>query len=639
MTYEEFKTKYAGGLNPQQEQAVCAVDGNLLLLAVPGSGKTTVLVTRLGYLRLCRNIPSEQIMTMTYTVAAARDMRKRFESIFGVEAAEGMRFRTINGVCASIIHAFERMSGRRAFQLITEERDLSAIVAAELTRVREEYASESEVSQIRTAITYAKNRMLNDAQITELDREIRDFSEIYAAYCKILRERGWMDYDDQMVYALRILKRYPEILTRFRAMCRYTCVDEAQDTSKIQHEIIDLLSAEGNLFLVGDEDQSIYGFRAAYPEALTQFEARHPGGRVLLMETNYRSTSGIVEAAGSFIAKNKQRRSKRMIADRARDVVKTPVREIPLYNRKSQYPYLLKVAQAVAAGEAGETAVLFRDNECALPLIDLLERNNVPYHSRKLGGSFFTHRVVRDLSDIIRFASDPANGELFLRIYYKFGAGISRRAAENAIRVSGGNAPLLEVLAYSEEVSRWTQIQCKALSTHCAGLRDERADKAVFRIVRFMGYGDYLDERTEDLNKARILEILGEQEATPMALLDRLAELDRITRREEDGAGPESRFILSTVHSSKGLEYDRVFLMDVLDGIFPKLGMPWMDREALERLEEEERRIFYVGMTRARDQVGVFTFAREEAGSEFSDALFSGKERPKKAEKPKKKQK
>ena len=608
MTYEVFQKQYKLSLNDRQMQAVRAVDGHILLLAVPGSGKTTTLVARLGYMTCVCGIVPEQILTMTYTVAATHDMRERFARMFGDEPAQRLEFRTINGVSARIIRRYEIFTGRKAFSLISDERVLTAIVAEIAAAVSKEYPTDSEIKGIRAAITYAKNQMLSEAEIDAIGKEIDHFPAIYREYNRILRARESMDYDDQMVYARTILLKYPAILRAFQERYRYICVDEAQDTSRIQHDIIDLLSRlHGNLFMVGDEDQSIYGFRAAYPQALLEFENKYPDARVLLMEQNYRSTEQIVAAANKTIAKNENRHEKTMISVRGAGL---PVREIALQQRKNQYNYLLKLAKECEQ----ETAVLYRDNDCAMPLIDLLERNSIPYRCRQMDTGFFTNRTVRDITDIIRLSMDGSDSELFLRVYYKFGAGISKAAAERAVR-RRDKLTLMERLGEDDTLSDWTRRKCKALQTHLTNLADDRGDQAVYRIMNFMGYGEYLQQRGIDFNRAHILESLGSQEASPARLLARLEELQGIIEARENT--PDTPFILSTIHSSTGLEYERVILMDVIDGILPKQG------EDVDT--EEERRLFYVGMTRAKNELSIFTFQRPGYASEFSAPLFPKK--------------
>lgn len=615
MDFSQFKTQYSISLDTQQEAAVQTVDGPVLLLAVPGSGKTTVLVTRLGYMRYVRGISPKRILTMTYTVAAARDMQARYAAFFGAEEAQRLEFRTINGVCSRIIRYYERTMGRTAFRLLEDGAQKSALIS-ELYRMQsKEFATESTVKSLQTALTYAKNQMLKGEALSAVEVEGVDFAAFFAAYDKALRERQLMDYDDQMVYALRILRQYPEILRAVQARYQYFCVDEAQDTSKIQHTIIRLLAGQsGNLFMVGDEDQSIYGFRAAYPQALTEFDTVYPHAKVLYMEQNYRSTRQIVAAADRFIQKNHNRRPKHMKATQGSGPA---VHECSVYDRQKQYAYLCKLAENCTV----ETAVLYRDNDSALPLIDRMDRAGIPYRCRQVESLFFTNRVVRDITDIIRFAQNPNDGELFLSLYYKLGAGISKVMAQVAAdRTEAEGETILGCIAVSSAASPWTQKQCRTLQTHLNNLLRERADKAVYRIVHFMGYGDYLKDRGGDLSKADILEALGTQEPTPERLLDRLEELREVVLR--GGTNADCPFVLSTIHSSKGLEYERVILMDVADGLLPKvLPGPDAEQEELDAYEEE-RRLFYVGLTRAKRELGIMTFRKVGLESTFAREIF-----------------
>ncbi|HIY12320.1 MAG TPA: ATP-dependent helicase [Candidatus Agathobaculum merdipullorum] len=615
MDFSQFKTQYSISLDAQQEAAVQTVNGPVLLLAVPGSGKTTVLVTRLGYMRYVRGIPPERILTMTYTVAAARDMQARYAAFFGAEEAQRLEFRTINGVCSRIIRYYERTMGRTAFRLLEDGAQKSALISELYRTQSKEFATESTVKSLQTALTYAKNQMLKGEALSAVEVEGVDFAAFFAAYDKALRERQLMDYDDQMVYALRILRQYPEILRAVQARYQYFCVDEAQDTSKIQHTIIRLLAGQsGNLFMVGDEDQSIYGFRAAYPQALTEFDTVYPHAKVLYMEQNYRSTRQIVAAADRFIQKNHNRRPKHMKATQGSGPA---VHECSVYDRQKQYAYLCKLAENCTV----ETAVLYRDNDSALPLIDRMDRAGIPYRCRQVESLFFTNRVVRDITDIIRFAQNPNDGELFLSLYYKLGAGISKVVAQVAAdRAEAEGETILGCIAVSSAASPWTQKQCRTLQTHLNNLLRERADKAVYRIVHFMGYGDYLKDRGGDLSKADILEALGTQEPTPERLLDRLEELREVVLR--GGTNADCPFVLSTIHSSKGLEYERVILMDVADGLLPKV-LPGLDAEQ-EELDayEEERRLFYVGLTRAKRELGIMTFRKVGLESTFAREIF-----------------
>lgn len=620
MNYAQFEDKYKLTLDAQQQTAVCAADGPVLLLAVPGSGKTTVLLARLAYL-LCNGLAPGNVLVMTYTVAATAELRSRFAAIYG-DLAAGVEFRTINGVCARILRRYAQLTGAAVFELIADEAKLSALVGEIYRRQTEDFATEGDLRALRTQIAYIKNQMLKEEEIDDLTLEGgAKTAPIYREYCKILRANRWMDYDDQLVYARQVLRRYPAILQSLRRRYTHLCVDEAQDTSKIQHDIIHLLAGQGQgLFMVGDEDQSIYGFRAACPGALLRFEQIYPGARVLLLERNYRSTPQIVATAADFIRHNTARRDKHMTAAAPPGV---PVRRILCRDRREQYALLADLAaQCADAPQTETTAVLYRDNDSALPLIDQLQRRGLPYRARQVEGSFFTSRIVRDVADFIHLAANPADTEAFLRIYYKLGLPIPKLAAQAAAAQTAARGGNVLAVLRAQPLSTWAVTGLQAMQTHLRLLPQDSAARALERIVLEMGYGEYLEQRALNRSKLDILQALAADIPTPAELLARLQALRAIVR---DGAGQGGGrgLTLSTIHSSKGLEYDRVLLADVVDGILPSAPLP-LAAPTPEQLEayEEERRIFYVGITRAKRELGLFCFRRFDQHSAFADTLF-----------------
>ena len=622
MEWKEFETTFSVKLNQQQKEAVQSTKGPVLLLAVPGSGKTTVLVTRLGYMIYCKNIPPERILTVTYTVAATKDMSERFAVRFGEDMAKRLEFRTINGICAMIIQYYGRRIGKTPFELVKDEKATTGM----LIRICQDhgmgYPTESDLKNVRTLITYIKNMMLNEEELQKLEEEsdIR-IAGIYREYCRQMREQKLMDYDDQMLYAYNILRKDPGVLAYFQNRYPYICVDEAQDTSKIQHAIIALLAAgTGNLFMVGDEDQSIYGFRAAYPEALLSFEKKHPGAKVLLMEENFRSNAKIVEAADKFIQKNTLRHEKHMRAAREAGA---DIREISLKSRKAQYVYLMKAAQECTTGMAGmsgseehrgradasvtETAVLYRDNECAIPLIDLLERKNIPYRMRNADLSFFTHRTVLDVQNIIRFAMDSKDTELFMQIYYRLKLFFNKKDALRYAQISQEkDMEVLDAALKYGNLEKYQEDNIRNLKRQMVRILNMPGDEAVNQILTYMGYQDYLKKMGMNANKLETVKLIGSRVESPEKLLERLEELRTII--QEKVSDKDCPFILSTMHASKGLEYDTVYLLDVMDGILPEKVLANPRTASKEELEtyEEERRLFYVGVTRAKNQLNVF---------------------------------
>lgn len=608
MNTNDFITRYGSKLNEQQLQAIESVEGPVLLLAVPGSGKTTVLVTRIGYMILCCDINPDNILVLTYTIAATKDMGNRFSSIFGEKLAWEIEFRTINGICAKIIQTYGRKIGKEPFELLTDDKAVNKIVTDILTTILPEYPTESDVRIIKTWITYCKNMLLGEKEIRDIgEKENIPLYETYTSYNQYLRSNRLMDYDDQMVYAYRMLRNDSELLDSYRKQFPFICVDEAQDTSKIQHLIIGLLAGtNGNLFMVGDEDQSIYGFRAAYPEALLDFEVNHPNAKVLVMSRNYRSTANIVKSADLFIQANIYRHKKIMIATRQDS---NDIRYINLNKRSQQYNYLFKVAQDCRH----ETAVLYRLNESCIPLVDLLDRYDVPYRIKGLDMTFFTHRIVQDIINIMRFAQNPYDTELFLKIYFKV-TYLKKSQAENMCFLSKDrNLPVLDTANYIPSINEGIIKKCHSLKTHLEKMLKESPDKAIIRITRYMGYANYMERLGMDYNKIFILTQLAYRESTLSGFEKRIGYLYNMLKNTEPNYG--ANFILSTIHSSKGLEYDEVFLMDVLDGVFPveteSITNPKCESDKKEG--EEERRLFYVGMTRAKNRLNMFTFSKEQS--------------------------
>ena len=622
----DFWSGYGQKLNDQQKQAVQTVDGPVLLLAVPGSGKTTVLVNRLGYMLYCRNIDPSHILTLTYTVAATRDMADRFRTLFGNDMAERLEFRTINGICAKIIAHYGRIIGKSSFELITDEKITGKLLTDIYIKVEREYPTESDIKNIRTMITYCKNMCLTDKEIEAMGKEQKlELLKIYTYYNRELKARSLMDYDDQMIYAYRMLKGSSELLLYYRNLYRYICVDEAQDTSKIQHMIISLLSGEtGNLFMVGDEDQSIYGFRAAYPEALLNFEKEHPGAKVLFMDKNYRSNARIVEAADRFIQYNKNRHAKHICATKDAG---NEVNITELNKREGQYNYLLKVV----SDPKSQTAVLYRDNESILPLVDLLERENVPYRIKNSDMSFFTHRVVVDVVNMLKFALSPSDAELFMKIYFKFQTFLRKSDAEYMCELADErHTGILDAAEYID-INKHVLGNCRSLRTHFRNMAKETPYKALNRLEKYMGYGEYLKTNNIDTNKIFILKMLAKNEKSIETFLYRLEELKTIlTEKEPDFS---AKLILSTIHSSKGLEYDSVILIDVVDGVFPSKVVKGKDKSASSKdmdEYEEERRIFYVGVTRAKESLTIYKYADKSSTfiKEFTPKKASEKPHP-----------
>lgn len=605
MTEQEFSNSYLSAFTPQQLAAVKSVEGATLLLAVPGSGKTTVLIHRLGYMVNVCNIDPSSILTVTYTVAATEEMKARFAAKFGQGYADQMEFRTINGICQIIIHRYCTFYGRRAPELIQDSEQIK-LVSALYQQIVGEFPTVSDIKNVQTQITYIKNMRLSDEEIDRYKWNTPQMPELIRAYRSEMKQRNLMDYDDQLGYALTFLEKCPPVRGYFQDRFRYFCVDESQDTSKIQHDIIKLLASKyGNIFMVGDEDQSIYGFRAAYPEALMNFEQDYPGAKVLLMEQNFRSTEEVVTVANAFVKDNRFRREKVIVPTQGSGLA---VQMIYAMSRTAQYQYLFSIAEKCDR----ETAYLYRNNDSAIVLMDHFERKEIPYNCKKPEEGFFSNRVIGDITDIIQFSHDPTNAELFMRIYYRFDLRIPKKAAEAAcIQGRRSGKPLFRELSTTSDLPVYSKNDVLEVAEMMSMLPTDSAADAIDRIWNRMGYGSYAKNNRLDVGKYDILRMLAINEPTAMDLLRRLSELREIIQTHRNSR--ENLLTLSTIHSSKGLEYERVYLTDVFDGVLPSISKSDAKTDEEIKLYEEERRLYYVAMTRAKKELYLFACRQESS--------------------------
>lgn len=617
--YRQFCEKYQIQLNKQQERALQAVEGANLLLAVPGSGKTTVLVARLGHMVLNKNIPPENILAITYNKNATVEMQERFSSLFGANIGSRIAFQTINSLSLSFYSEWCRKMRQNPRQHL-EERERRKILRKIFNTFHNTNASEGEVLELGSAITYIKNMMLNEEQILGIEADYPHLGDMYRAYQAELDKQNKRDYDDQMVLGLQVLREDSEILRRLRSLYKYICVDEAQDTSKIQHKIIRALAQGSNLFMVGDEDQSIYGFRAAYPKALLNFRYDYLNPYILRMERNYRSTPQIVDKAQAFISQNRGRFEKNMTAERGDG---EDVHLECVHSREEQYQKLLNVAQNSTA----ETAFLYRDNESAVVLVDLLLRNGIPFKFRKPEMNFFGISIIRDIVAYLKLSINPYDAQQLDQICNKGIVYLKKNTCYWTIRNSQQKRisvydALDEQAEYVNRRNRDSIYNFRSLMSRVSMANPHDA----ISILLDAGYARYIEKECLDKGKIELLQILAKQEPTISSFLNRLQFLERSMQQGFDPR-PGYHIILSTIHSSKGLEYDSVYMVDVYDGRFPS-SRPNIFSRSKDSAdgEQDERRLFYVGITRAKSKLHLFEI--QGRPSTFIDDLFPERKTP-----------
>lgn len=618
-----FLTRHGLALNAQQMAAAARVDGPTLLFAVPGSGKTTVIICRLAYMIQACGIPAEHILSLTFSRAGAADLSNRYRRIFG-DAGEVPRFSTIHSFALRVIRTYERRYRRRAFDILAEPQPMLRKI---YRQIHGTFPTDADMVEIESALTLARNQMLDEEAIAELMPEAVRFPQILARYEAAKKRKRVMDFDDILRYAYGLMRKYPDLRAVFARRYSHINLDEAQDTSPLQFAILRLLTGpNGHFFVVGDEDQSIYGFRGASPEMLLHFKDHYPQAKVLLMETNHRSTAELVAASDRFIALNRARTPKHMVTDNPKGV--PPVHQW-VKSAEEGHRFLL----AAVRNEGKETAILYRNNESALPLVDLFEREGVRYQLKEHRPLFFSHFTVLDIRDFFALAKDPTDRGIFARIYYKMDCGLSRQQMAAVMRAPAGQN-VFEALLALPGLPEWLTDKIVAEEKGFARLKTMAPGPGIRLILDKLGYEAHLQFRIERgyreesiRQKLKIIRILAGRTQTQTQFLGRLDELAQIVSSQ--ASKPAGGVTLSTIHASKGLEFDKVYLIDAVEGEFPS-------RAALEDSPEgralfaEEVRLFYVGATRARRELEFVSVGGFDAPavSRFVRRYMGEKEKP-----------
>ena len=599
----DFLERHKLILNPQQEKAVMQIGGAMLLLAVPGSGKTTVIIARLGNMIFNHGVDPQHILNLTFSKASALDMKARFSKLFGIENENLLEFRTIHSFSLNIIKEYELYASRKAHKIL--ENNISVIRRIYIDQSKE-YAGDEIINEISQKIGYCKNMMYGIEEIKEIQIPGCDFFEIYNSYDEYKKVNKLMDFDDILNYSLVILKKYPDVLQKFQDKYTYINVDEAQDTSFLQHEIIRLLvEKNGNIFMVGDEDQSIYGFRGAFPKALLNFEVTYKNSHILKMERNYRSTKNIVKAADFFIRQNKQRFQKNMFSD---NVEGSKIKCLELSDLASQYKRTANLLLNEYKNK--EVAVLFRNNDSAIPLVDALDYNAISFSIRESTPTFFNHFITTDIVNFMLLALDKRNLEAFKKIYYKMNCNVNKIMYEFVKERTNRN--IFETLLEYPKNEVHTTKKIYQRKDDFEKLLKMRPLQAIDYILDNMGYSYYLKNLAEQgysidsLN--RKLSILRNIAVLRNSLDDFIKRLGRLEEIMKKTGTNNSLVTLTTIHSSKGLEFENVFILDAIDGLFPSIeSIKQKEDQNVADLLEEETRLFYVAITRAKNELLFFS--------------------------------
>lgn len=595
-----------------QSRAIAHGKGPAMVLAGPGSGKTLVITQRTKYLIEKHRVSPREILVITFTRAAAQEMQNRFAKISG---AKGVIFGTFHAVFFSILKAAYRFTSAN---ILSEEKKYQ-ILQQLLREYRLNPAEEKELlPELAAEISLVKNEQIDLAHYYSRSCPEERFRMLFACYEQAHKEMGLLDFDDMLVCTYELLREREDILAAWQQRFRYILVDEFQDINLLQYEILKMLAKpEDNLFIVGDDDQSIYRFRGAKPEIMLNFPKDYPGAEMILLDMNFRSTAPVIQSAQLVIEENRNRFPKKILHVRTGGVA-VDVRQ--LEHQEHESLYLVKCIQKCV--EAGvpltEIAVLMRTNQGAGPFAQRLMEFNLPFEMRDALPNIYEHWIAKDIFAYLHLARAGLDRAEFLQVMNRPTRYFSRDSID---------APVVsfETLRTYYEEKEWMLDRIDRMEQDLKLLAGMTPYAAVNYIRYGMQYEEYLKEyaKSRRMKSEELTDLIDEiqQCAKPFHTYEEWFEhlrayKEALEERKQNGSQKkEDAITLATLHSSKGLEFTEVFLVDVNEGVIPHR------KASVEADLEEERRLFYVGMTRAKDRLHIF-YVKERYGKEAEPSQF-----------------
>ena len=586
-----------------QSEAIRHVDGPLLVLAGPGSGKTTVVTKRVQYLVQDCNISPSSILVITFTKAAATEMKERFTRLMEQQAQPpggygNVSFGTFHAVFFNIL---KLSYGFTVANIITEETRRQYLKES-VDRMKLEIDDENEfLTGIAGEISLIKNERVELEHYFSKNCSEEVFRKIYEGYEERKKRARLIDFDDMLVYTWELLSKRRDILSAWQKKYQYILVDEFQDINRLQYDILRLLAEpENNLFIVGDDDQSIYRFRGARPEIMLNFRKDYPQSGQVLLNDNFRSTTQIVEAAGRVIARNKTRFPKNIIA-RGGDGALVQSLEFP--DQQQECAYILREIQSWQArgGSLRQVAVIYRTNTQPRVVIQKLMEYNLPFRVRDQVPNLFQHWIARDLFCYMRLAMGSGLRKDLLPVLNRPKRYLSRECL-NDERISW------EYMLDFYKDKRYVCDRIERLQYDLKMMSRMGPFAAINYIRHVIGYEEYLKEYAgfRRMNVEDLLEVLSDLQESAreyhtyeewfIYIEKYTEEMEQLKKRQQE---VKDGVHLTTMHSSKGLEYEKVFILDAAEGITP------YKKAVLEPDLEEERRMFYVAMTRAKKELTI----------------------------------
>lgn len=594
-----------------QHQAITHGAGPAIVLAGPGSGKTLVITQRVRYLIEAYHVRPQEILVITFTKAAAQEMQSRFQAL---SRQRGVTFGTFHAV---FFHILKYAYHYSAANILTEEKKYQ-ILQRLLSESGLHFEDEKEtLSEIASEISVVKNEQIPLEHYYSKSCPEEVFRGFYRKYEEVHRREGLLDFDDMMTMTYELLTQRADILAAWQRHYRYILVDEFQDINLLQYAILRLLAdPERNLFIVGDDDQSIYRFRGAKPEIMLNFPKDYPDAKQIVLDRNFRSVAPVIRAAQLVIRENTKRFAKRAVHVR-KGQGQVDIREFSGQEHESLY-LIKKVQESLAGGTPpNEIAVLYRTNQGARPYAERLMEFNIPFEMRDALPNIYEHWIAKDLFAYLHLARERLDRAEFLQVMNRPKRYIARDAIDAKV-IS------LETLRTYYEDKDWMLDRIDRLELDLRMLKDMAPYAAVNYIRYGMNYEEYLQEyaKARRMKPEELTDILDEIQdgCRPFKTVEAWYEhLTAYKERLLEQRGKKERdpdaITLATLHSAKGLEFQEVFLVDVNEGTIPHR------KASMEADLEEERRLFYVGMTRAKDRLHLF-YVRERYGKRVEPSAF-----------------
>lgn len=576
-----------------QKKAIEHVGGPMLVLAGPGSGKTTVITYRLKYLVQEQNIHPQNILVITFTRAAAKEMKTRFEKL--LPDVKGITFGTFHSVFFHILkQAYHYTSAD-----IIDEQEKYQFVGKTIEKYNMKYDGQEDFARnVSAEIGSVKSELTKLDDYESKNMESSDFRMIYREYETYLRENNKLDFDDMLVFTYELLKERKDICGLWKKKFQYILIDEFQDINHIQYMIIKLLlTRDNNLFVVGDDDQSVYSFRGADPDIMLDFPKEFPDTEIAFLNTNYRCSRDIVVSSQRIIRNNQKRYDKKIkSAYTGKEAERVHVVDVPDVGQENGQ-IVDKISELGRAGISfGKMAVIYRTNTEPVSLAARLMEYNIPIKMRDCIPNIYHHFIAENIKDYIAASLGDRSRSLIMRIINKPNRYISRDAfyhLENC----------MEDLKEYYHNNRRIQQNITILETDLERIKKLKPYGAINYIRKAVGYDGYIKEYAQyrGINPQEYFDILEEiqEMARPYASfaewyegMERYAQ--KLKEQSETGYSLNDAVTLSTMHSAKGLEYDYVFILNAVEGMIPH------KKSVTGQLLEEERRMFYVAVTRAK---------------------------------------